>query len=114
MRVLLRAIEDLHAFLARKADEMHEAEELVRRRLAEGGELNHRQLALINHALRQKAGRYTVESHRISHGVSYETARSDLLKLVREGLLAQRKVGKAHVFAPVDDMRARLQGDHGK
>ena len=114
MRVLLRGIEDLHAFLARKADEMHEAEELVRRRLAAGAELNHRQLALINHALRQKSGRYTVESHRISHGVSYETARSDLLKLVREGLLAQRKVGKVHVFAPVANMRARLQGEHGK
>jgi hypothetical protein len=37
---------------------------------------------------------------RISHGVSYGTARSDLLKLVGRGLLEQRKVGKAHVFVP--------------
>lgn len=113
MRVLLRAVADLHAFLARKAEEMHEAEELVRRTLAVGAELNHRQLALINHALRQRSGRYTVESHRVSHGVSYETARSDLLKLVRQGLLTQRKVGKAHVFVPVGDMRARIQADPG-
>ena len=97
---------DLHAFLARKAEEMHEAEELNRRTLAVGAELNHRQLAPINHALRQRSGRYAVESHLVSRGVSYETARSDLLKLVRQGFLRQRKVGKAHVFVPVADMRA--------
>lgn len=109
MRVLLRAIDDLHAYLARKATEMHEAEELVRRASAINGELNHRQLALVNHALKKPAARYTVESHRVSHGVSYETARSDLLKLVNHQLLTQRKRGKAHVFLPVDDLRQRLQ-----
>lgn len=110
MRVLLRAIHDLHEYLARKAAEIHEAEELVRRASALNEELNQRQLALINHALKQPSARYTVESHRISHGVSYETARSDLVKLVAQRLLNQRKRGKAYVFSPEGDLRERLRG----
>jgi Fic family protein len=108
MRVLLRAIEELHDYLARKAAEMHEAEALVRQASVVGGDLNQRQVALINHALREPHARYTVESHRVSHGISYETSRSDLLKLVRQGLLSQRKVGKAHTFLPVAELRERL------
>ena len=108
MRVLLRAIGDLHEYLARKSAEIHEAEEIVRRASAVNAELNLRQLALINHALKNPTARYSVESHKISHGVSYETARSDLLKLVGQGLLKQRKVGKAHVFVPATNLRDLL------
>lgn len=109
LRVLLRAIDDLHSYLARKAVEMHEAAELVRRASLDHETLNERQLALINHALNKPLARYTVESHRISHGVSYETARSDLLKLVSLGLLDQRKIGKAHLFVPAEDLRGHLK-----
>jgi len=109
MRVLLRAIHDLHEYLARKAAEIHEAEQIVRQAFAVKSELNQRQLALINHALKRPTNRYTVESHRISHGVSYETARSDLMKLVAQKLLTQRKVGKAHAFAPATDLRELLR-----
>ncbi|WP_310571896.1 Fic family protein [Gemmatimonas sp.] len=108
MRVLLRAIGDLHKYLAKQVVEMHDAEEMVRRASAINTELNPRQLALINHALKNAAARYTVESHRLSHGVSYETARSDLLKLVGQKLLTQRKVGKAFVFVPAANVRERL------
>jgi Fic family protein len=115
MRVLLRAIGDLHEYLARKAAEIHDAEEIVRRASAVNAELNQRQLALINHALKQPQSRYLVESHRISHGISYETARSDLMKLVAQGLLSQRKIGKAHVFVPVSNLRELLSGgDDGR
>ncbi len=113
MRVLLRAIADLHDFLARKAAEIHEAEEIVRRASAVNSELNPRQLALINHALKTATARYTVESHRISHGVSYETARSDLLKLARLRLLDQRKAGKTLVFTPAADLRILLRDESG-
>ena len=42
------AIEELHHYLARKASEIHDAEELVRRASAIHAELNPRQLALIH------------------------------------------------------------------
>lgn len=108
MRVLLRAIGDLHEYLAKKVAEIHDAEEVVRRAQSVNAELNQRQLALINHALKKATARYTVESHRLSHGVSYETARSDLLKLVGQKLLTQRKVGKAFVFTPAANLRELL------
>ena len=114
MRVLLRAIGDLHEYLARKASELQEAEELVRRTSLVTDDLNPRQLALIHHALKKPGARYTVESHRISHGVSYETARSDLLRLTRLKLLSQRKSGKAYVFVPSEDLRAKLKTRTGR
>ena len=87
---------------------MHAAEELVRQASEVNGDLNQRQLALINHALERTITGYTVKSHRVSHGVSYETSWSDLLKLVKSGLLTQRESGKAHVFLPAPDLRQRL------
>lgn len=109
MRVLLRAIEDLHQYLTRRELELHEVEELVRHTSLINGNLNHRQLALLRHALRKPDTRYTVASHQVSHGVSYETARSDLLRLVTLQLLEQHKSGKAFVFVPAQDLRDRLR-----
>ena len=103
-RVILRAIDDLMAYVDRKTKEVRAAERIV----TSAGRLNHRQLALVSHALRNADASYTVESHRRSHNVVYETARSDLLDLVRLGLLVQSKVGKAFRFQPVPDVEARL------
>jgi Fic family protein len=108
LRVLLRAISELHHYLARKAAEFRDAEELVRHASAVHGELNPRQLSLINNALKRPEARYTVDSHRRSHDVSYETARTDLMRLVDESLLEQRKSARAFVFTPVKDLRKRL------
>jgi hypothetical protein len=58
--------------------------------------LNHRQQALIGHAIRHTGAAYTVEGHRRSH----DSARKDLLGLVEEGLLEQRKSGRKMVFYP--------------
>ena len=108
LRVLLRAIRDLHEYLGRKALELRETEELFLRATAVSGALNHRQLALVHHALRKPSARYSVQSHRVSHGISYETARSDLMRLVERGLLDQRKAGKAFAFVPAHDLHSRL------
>jgi Fic family protein len=108
MRVLLRAIEDLHNYLARKDAAFRSTEALISKAASLKVALNYRQLALLQHALKTPTARYTVESHRVSHGVSYETARSDLMKLRGEGLLEQRKLSKAHIFVPANDLRAKL------
>ena len=108
LRVLLRGVDELHTYLARKATEMHEAEEMVRHARSLHVDLNPRQLALINHALKHPSARYSVESHRKSHDVSYETSRSDLLKLTDYKLLDLRKSGRAFAFTPANDLRKRL------
>ena len=56
--------------------------------------LNHRQLALLRHALRHSGFRYAVLCHQNSHGVSHQTARRDLQKLASRGLLLPGKDGR--------------------
>jgi Fic family protein len=103
LRVLTRAIDDLHDYLARKSKELRDAERLLTASTTRYDDLNPRQLALVSHALKHSEARYTIESHRTSHGISYETARSDLLALERLGLLEKRKRGRAfHFLVPVD------------
>jgi Fic family protein len=106
--VLTRAIRDLHSYLDRKATEIREVENLVRRSAALRAELNPRQLDLLTHALKHVQAEYTVESHRRAHGVAYGTARADLLALSKRGLLEQRKRGRAFVFAAPPNLRARM------
>lgn len=108
-RVLLHAIEDLQKYLARKRAEIRDVEETLARSPILQDELNPRQLALLSHALRNAEARHTVDSHQRSHGVSYETARSDLLRLAKSGILVQRKAGRAFAFYVPEDLRQRLE-----
>jgi hypothetical protein len=72
-------------------------------------EFNHRQLALIGHALRHPDGFYTVESHRSSHNIATPTARTDLTTLAKRGFLLQGSLGKAHYFRAPSDLPQRLR-----
>lgn len=99
LKVICRAIDDLHAYLARKVREVRETERLLRR-----ADLNHRQLALLSNALRHPDAEYTFRSHQTSHGVVYQSARTDLLDLERFGLLERRKVGQRFFFRPAPDL----------
>lgn len=103
--VICRAIESLHHYIERKSREWRSTEELLRNT----SELNHRQQALIGHALRHPGMRYTVEGHRNSHGIVYETARRDLLELQRIGWLEVKKVGQAFMFSAPADLPERVQ-----
>jgi len=109
LRVLVRAIEDLHTYLIRKAAELRAADDLVRRSDWLRAELNPRQLALVNHALKRPDALYTIESHRTSHSVTHQTARTDLLSLTQAGLLEKRKRGRTFIFLPKENLRAQLE-----
>lgn len=103
--VIRRAIEELHAYLDRKMAEVVQTESLLRQVEA----LNHRQTALLSHALRHPTARYMIASHQRSHNVAYQTARSDLLDMSRRGLLEQKKAGRTFHFSPPTDLEARLK-----
>lgn len=109
LKVLTRAIADLHTYLERKARELREADELVRRSTRLRAELTTRQLDLLAHALKNPHAEYTIDSHRRAHGVAYATARSDLYALARRKLLDKRKRGRAFHFTVPADLRERLQ-----
>lgn len=103
--VIRRSIAALHEYIDTKSKELRETDVLIRG----ATELNHRQQALIAHALRKPGARYTIEGHRRSHAIVYETARSDLLALARRGLLVHRKSGRAFAFIAEPDLPDRLQ-----
>lgn len=105
LKVICRAIDELHAYLARKARQVRETEKLLRQ-----ADLNHRQVALLSHALRHPDAEYTFRSHQMSHGVVYQSARTDLLDLAQRDLLERRTVGQRFVFRPVSDLAERLAG----
>ena len=88
LAVLDRALRALHEYIARKSAQQRHLASVVRGLT----DLNHRQHALLGHALRHPDYRYTIEAHRMSHGVVYQTARTDLLELVEAGLLDSRKI----------------------
>lgn len=109
LRVLTRAIEDLHAYLARKTRELEEARRLLLVSTRLSTALNHRQLALINHALRNPGFVYTFDSHQRSHRVAYQTARTDLSTLARLGLLLESKSGRTFHFHAPANLRERMR-----
>jgi Fic family protein len=104
LHVIAKAIKELHDYIKRKTQEVRSMETKLRGIQM----LNHRQRALITHALHHPRQHYTVESHRNSHGVVYETARSDLLNLRDRGLLTAKKVGKEWVFTAAENLEECL------
>jgi Fic family protein len=102
--IIEKAIQELHDYIKRKTGEIHGIETKLRGIQM----LNHRQRALIAHALRHPQQQYTVESHKNSHNVVYETARTDLLNLRDRGLLKAAKIGREWTFTAVEDLEDRL------
>lgn len=102
--VIKRAIDELHEYIERKSMELQRIEKQSK----ELRYLNHRQKAAVLHALRHPHAVYTIASHRLSHGVAYETARRDLMDLCKRGLLVSEKIGKAEHFSPTGDMPRKL------
>ena len=97
--VILQSIDELLAYIDRKqADTL-----LLEERLRDTGRWNHRQVLLLSHALRRPGFRYSVRTHQVSHGVSANTARTDLRNLAEAGLLVPTKRRRrAEYIAPRD------------
>lgn len=106
LSIVVRAIDELHEYLARKMREVREVEHMLR-----SVALNHRQLALLSHALRHPDATYTFASHANSHSVVYQSARTDLLDLEGKGLLSKRRIGQKYHFFPAADLPERVRSE---
>lgn len=106
LQVILRAIEHVESYIAAKIEQVREVEETLKRSI----DLNHRQLALLAHALRHPGAEYTIRSHQTSHAVAYATARADLLRLADLGLLERRRAGsRRNLFWAPADLAERVE-----
>ncbi len=104
--VIIKSINDLHNYLSIKTKEVQVTEQLLRGPVQRV--LNHRQVSLITHALKHPDYLYEIQSHKTSHAVTYQTARTDLLDLEELGLLQKFKRGKAFVFQSPTDISERI------
>ncbi len=101
---ILRAIKSLHHYIGRRRNEQQELME----RAPIGLEYNLRQQQLLTSLLHDTAAGITVEAYMLQHKVARQTARNDLMDLVKDGLLSQKKTGKAFVFFAVENIEDLL------
>lgn len=109
LRVIERAIHELFRRLKQQSNATQQATAALQQVNQAARLLNPRQIALLTHAMTHPNANYTVHTHMNAHGVTYLTARTDLLKLARQGLLAQQKIGKVVYFALPPDFQHQLQ-----
>lgn len=102
--VIREAVKSLRDYLTRKKAELQAASECLRGMQ----DLNHRQQALLIHALREPGTDYLIGAHQRSHAVTHQTARDDLFDLVERGLLVARRTGRAYRFRAPGDLGKRL------
>jgi len=103
--VVLTAINELHAYIDRRTNEIAAANAELNSLTG----LNHRQRALVAHALNHPNDVYSITYHQNANKVVYETARRDLLGLANRGFLTKRKVGKTWMFTSPVDLHRKLR-----
>lgn len=109
LEVIRKAIRGLYEYLERKIAEQKTTEQILAGSSKLRHRLNHRQLALLTHALKHPGETYKIEGHQRSHGVVYQTARTDLLALNELELLEKERVGKSFIFFAPEALRKKLE-----
>lgn len=104
LQVMQLALDELLGHLKDRAERMRQ----LARTVAGFDQLNHRQRALLQHAIRHPLESYTIEGHAASHRVHYQTARADFADLVARGYFDQRRTGKGKRFQPTKTFAKKL------
>lgn len=108
LEVILNSIEALKIYLEKQKREIKQVENQLVEHQKLHKKLNYRQISLLKHALKTPGYSYSIEGHRLSHDVTYNTARADLLKLSKLKLLNKKKIGKAFAFIVPADIKTKF------
>ena len=107
--VIKKSTIQLNNYLKEKSHEIESTKKLLQGKRKFAYKLNYRQLSIIKHALEHPNFTYSIEGHKNSHGIVYQTARMDLLTLSEKcGLLKKEKFGKTFIFVSPPDLKKRI------
>jgi len=104
IEVLRQAVAALDKYIGEKSQRLSVLEKKLRNHIL----LNHRQKAILSHALRHPNSLYTAQSHAASHGISFNTAKTDLSGLVSKQLLDIMPSGRPVRYRAPSDLESRL------
>ena len=105
LEVIVSSIADLEKYLDEKIQQVS----LLEKKLRNVSKLNHRQLALLSHAIQGNSDGYTIKSYQRSHGMAYATARADLFGLEEHALLFRgSEKSKAIRFYPAESLDEKI------
>lgn len=104
LKVMRQALTELSEHLRDRAQRMSE----LARTVAGFDTLNHRQRAILQHAIRHPLQSYTIEGHAESHHVHYQTSRNDIVDLVKRGYFQERRIGRGKRYFPAESLSTRM------
>ncbi|MCK6461883.1 MAG: Fic family protein [Planctomycetes bacterium] len=104
LATLKKAIAALHDYVRLKMGVIQRAQSILR----QSHVFNHRQLALLGHAMQNPGTLYSATAHAGSHQVTPMTARSDLNHLAKAGLLIPIRAGRGFLYSVPTDLEDRL------
>ena len=99
------AIKGLQSYLIKKQKELKETVRFIKKH----PDLNHRQYDILHHAVSHPESMYTIKYHKNIHNIVYQTARADLITLVKKGFLEKKKRGKEFFFIPAKNIHNKLR-----
>jgi Fic family protein len=108
LNVLVRSIDELHSYVAARSSELKKVDYLLR---GTNFNLNHRQIDILQHALRHEDALYTIKGHQSANNIVYQTARTDLLNLESLGFFEKKYRGKEIIFIPVEYLENKIKGE---
>lgn len=104
LKCISSALEELKLYIDRKVKEKNATIQLLK-----NNNFNERQLFVLQDLLKDPDQYFTVKQIETKFAVSNQTARTDLMKLVEEGFLVQRSIGKLMTFFGVEDLDKTLR-----
>lgn len=108
LEIIRRAIEQFHKHVSLISEQQRNVDRTLSSSPALRSQLNHRQIALLTHALKNAGAEYTIQGHQKVHGVVMQTARTDLLRLSEMGLLNVERSGVRYIFIAPADLHDRI------
>ncbi|HEY4877095.1 MAG TPA: DeoR family transcriptional regulator [Puia sp.] len=104
LKAIQGALADLKKYIHKKSQEKKAVLRLLR-----DTDLNDRQIAILQEILSDEKNIFSVNGVESRFGVSNQTARNDLMDLIRRGIMHPRKIGKQIQFIPVNDVVKKIR-----